>query len=155
MHIWLDADGAPGAMREILFRASQRLSIPVTLVANRPQATPRSRLIRSVVVASGLDVADDYIVAHVVAGDIVVSSDIPLAAQVVEKGGVVITPRGELLDANNVRERLAIRDLREAVQATGAMIGGPPPYDAVARQRFANALDRLLSQWAKAAAQGG
>ena len=147
MRIWIDADGAPAGMRDIVFRASQRLAIPVTLVANRPQQTPRSKLIGTVVVGHGLDVADDYIVEHVEPADLVITGDIPLAAQVVEKGATVLQHRGDVLDATNVRERLAVRDFREEVRNTGVMLGGPPPYDAKARQAFANRLDRLLTAW--------
>ena len=145
MKIWIDADGAPQGMREIVYRASQRLGLPVVLVANRPQQTPRSRLISAVVVGQGLDVADEHIASQVEPGDLVVTNDVPLAAAVVERGAVALQHRGEVIDRDNARERLAMRDLREEVRAMGAMVGGPPPYDASARQRFANSLDRLLT----------
>lgn len=147
MQIWIDADGAPVAMREIVFKAAIRLQVPVVLVANRWQQTPPSRLIRAVVVGQGMDVADDYIVAHCEPGDIVISADIPLAAEAVEKGAIVLQHRGEVLDADNVRQRLAMRDFMEEMRATGTMGGGPPAYDVKARQAFANSLDRLLAAW--------
>lgn len=153
MRIWIDADGAPGALREIVFKASLRLQVPVVLVANSWQQTPPSRLVTAVQVGGGMDEADDYIALHCEPGDIVITSDIPLAAQVVEKGGVVLQHRGEVLDAQNVRQRLAMRDFMEELRAGGVMGGGPPPYDARARQAFANGLDRLLAAWRRS--QGG
>lgn len=146
MKIWIDADGAPGAMQEIVFRASQRLGLAVVLVANRWLATPPSRLISSVQVAAGMDVADDYIVEHCEPGDIVISGDIPLAAEAIEKGAVVLQHRGEVLDPSNIGQRVAMRDMMEELRAGGLMGGGPPPYDAKARQSFANGLDRLLAR---------
>ena len=144
--LWIDADAAPRAVKEIVFRTSERLALSVVLVANSAQVTPRSQRIRQVVVGKGLDVADDYIAEHCVEGDIVVTADIPLAAQVVEKGALVLKPRGELLDADNVRQRLAIRDFMDEMRAAGLAGGGPPPFGKQDRARFANALDRLLTQ---------
>lgn len=144
--IWIDADGAPGATKEIVFKASGRLKLPVVVVANRWQQTPRTPRIRMVQVEHGLDVADEYIVQHLQTGDVVISSDVPLAAEAVAKGAVVIDFRGELLDESNVRQRLNTRDFMEELRASGVMGGGPPPYDAKARQSFANALDRLLTK---------
>lgn len=154
MRIWIDADGAPAAMLEIVYKASQRLKAPVTLVANRWMQTPPSRLITSVQVAQGLDVADAWIVEHCEAGDIVISNDIPLAAEAIAKGAQVIQHRGEVLDADNVGQRLAMRDFMEELRAGGVMGGGPPPYDAKARQAFANGLDRLLAAWVRRQGSG-
>ncbi len=144
--LWIDADAAPRAVKEIVFRASERLALTVVLVANSAQAIPRSPCIRQVVVGKGLDVADDYIAEHCVEGDIVVTADIPLAAQVVEKGAVVLKPRGEVLDADNVRQRLAMRDFMDEMRGAGLAGGGPPPFGKQDRARFANALDRVLTQ---------
>ena len=147
VRIWIDADGAPAAMLEIVYKASLRLKLPVVLVANRWQPTPPSKLVTAVQVGQGLDVADAYIVEHCEAGDVVISNDIPLAAEAIEKGAVVLQHRGEVLDASNVRQRLAMRDFMEELRAGGVMGGGPPPYDVKARQAFANGLDRLLAAW--------
>lgn len=143
--LWIDADGAPRAVKEIVFRASERLRLPVIVVANRQQAVPRSSLVRFVQVAQGLDVADDYIVEHCQQGDVVISSDIPLAALLIEKGALVLQPRGELLDAENVRQRLNMRDFMDDMRAAGLAGGGPPPFGRTDHLRFANALDRLLT----------
>ena len=150
MRIWIDADAAPGPVREIIFKASARLLLPVTLVANSWQRIPRTPLLRQALVGSGADVADDHIVEHCLAGDLVITSDIPLAARIVEKGALAITFRGELLDEENVRERLSVRDMLEEVRNMGVMTGGPPPFGPGDRQRFANALDRVLAKRVKA-----
>lgn len=144
--LWIDADGAPRLVRETVFKAALRTRTPVVCVANRWMELPRSSLLRQVVVSEGLDVADDHIVANCQPGDIVISSDIPLAAQAVAKGAWVLQHRGELLDASNVGQRLAMRDFMEEMRAGGMAGGGPPPYSAVDRQAFANALDRLLTR---------
>lgn len=144
--LWIDADGAPAAVKEIVFKASTRLQVPVVVVANAWQQTPRTPRIRMVQVEHGLDVADEYIVQHLQEGDVVISSDVPLAAEAVARGAVVVDFRGELLDKDNVRQRLSVRDFMEELRAGGVMGGGPPPYDARARQAFANALDRLLTR---------
>lgn len=146
MHIWVDADACPAVIKEILYRAAQRLGIPLTLVANQPMQTPPSSWIRSVRVARGFDVADKYIVVNLEPGDLVITADIPLAAQVIEKGGDAINPRGERYTQENIRERLAIRDFMDELRGAGTQIGGPPPLGQPERQAFANALDRLLSQ---------
>lgn len=144
--LYIDADGAPRAVKEIVFKAAQRLKLPVVVVANHWQEVPRSRLVRLVQVPQGMDVADDWIVASCRAGDVIVSGDIPLAAEAVAKGAVVIGPRGEILDAENVRQRLAMRDFMEEMRAGGEGGGGPPPYGPADRQRFASGLDRLLTR---------
>jgi hypothetical protein len=142
---WSDGDAAPRAVKDVVFRAAERLGLKVVLVANSAQHLPRSRFITQVVVGKGLDVADDHIVDHSDAGDIVITADIPLAAQLVEKGAHVLQPRGEALDASNVRQRLAMRDFMEEMRAGGLAGGGPPPFGPQDKARFANALDRMLT----------
>ena len=145
MHIWVDADACPGVIKEILYRAALRLGIPLTLVANQPLQTPPSPLIRRVQVGQGFDVADNHIAKHLKPGDLVITGDIPLAAQVIARGGEAINPRGERYTPDNIRERLAVRDFLEELRGTGVNTGGPPPLGLAERQAFANALDRLLA----------
>lgn len=147
MHIWVDADACPKPVKEILFRASKRARVAVTLVANQALQTPPSPLIKSVQVASGFDVADNYIVQAVQANDLVITADIPLAAEIVDKGAHVINPRGERYTANNIRQRLNMRDFMEEMRSTGQVSGGPPPFGNPEKQAFANALDRLLTKY--------
>lgn len=149
MHIWVDADACPAVIKEILFRAAQRLGVPLTLVANQPLQTPPSPWIRTVRVGRGFDVADKHIAENLRPGDLVITADIPLAAQVIEKGGDAINPRGERYTTENIRERLAIRDFMEGLRNSGTPTGGPPPLGQAERQAFANALDRLLAQRAR------
>jgi uncharacterized protein YaiI (UPF0178 family) len=146
MQIWIDADACPKAAKELVFRASARLHLSVCLVANRAMALPPSPLITQVQVRTGSDVADSYIVQHVGAGDLVITADIPLAAQVVAHGAVALDPRGELYTADTIGERLAMRNLMEELRWAGAVTGGPAAYSAVDRRRFAHTLDRLLIQ---------
>ncbi|GHC42858.1 UPF0178 protein [Alcaligenes pakistanensis] len=145
MQIWVDADACPVVIKEILYRAGQRWSRHVTLVANQMLRTPPSPWLRAVQVARGFDVADDYIVQHASPGDLVITADIPLAAQVLGCGALVLTPRGERLDANSIGERLAIRDMMDELRSTGVDTGGPPPFSQADRREFANALDRLMA----------
>ncbi|MBK8640177.1 MAG: YaiI/YqxD family protein [Chromatiaceae bacterium] len=145
MHIWVDADACPGVIKEILYRAARRVGIPLTLVANQPLQTPPSPLIRRVQVGQGFDVADNHIAKHLKPGDLVITGDIPLAAQVIARGGEAINPRGERYTPDNIRERLAVRDFLEELRGTGVNTGGPPPLGLAERQAFANALDRLLA----------
>lgn len=145
MHIWVDADACPGVIKEILYRAALRVGIPLTLVANQPLQTPPSPLIRRVQVGQGFDVADNHIAEHLEPGDLVITADIPLAAQVIARGGDAINPRGERYTPENIRERLAMRDFLEELRGTGVNTGGPPPLGLTERQAFANALDRLLA----------
>jgi uncharacterized protein YaiI (UPF0178 family) len=145
MHIWVDADACPAPVKEILFRAAQRLGIPLTLIANQPLRTPPSPLIRSIQVASGFDKADEHIVRSVTPGDLVITADIPLAAQVIDRGGEVLNPRGERYTRDNIRERLGIRDFLDTLRGSGIMTGGPSPLTQADRKRFADALDRLLA----------
>lgn len=149
MQIWADADALPGPIRDILFRAALRTSRKLVLVANKRLRIPHSRFIRFERVAPGTDVADNFIVQAMEAGDLVVTADIPLASEVVKKGGLALDPRGELYDEASIGERLAMRNLMHELRSEGVVTGGPRPLDNRARQDFANALDRLLVQIAR------
>lgn len=144
--IWVDADACPGVVRDILFRAAERAQVPVTLVANQWLRTPPSRFIRAIQVEPGLDVADSVIVERCAPGDLVVTQDIPLAALVLEKGGVALNPRGELYTADNMAERLSMRNFMDELRGAGVQTGGPAPLHARDRQAFANQLDRWLAR---------
>ena len=146
MHIWVDADACPNPIKEILFRASKRCNIPLTLVANHQLNIPPSPLIKFQRVESGFDVADNYIAQRVNPGDIVVTQDIPLAAEVIEKETEVISPRGEHYTKANIRQRLAMRNLMEELRNIGEVSGGPATMSNTDRQQFANVLDRLLAK---------
>lgn len=146
MHIWVDADACPVAVREILFRAAARTGIHLTLLANRFIQTPASQFIHFLQVSPGFDVADNEIVKRTVPGDLVVTGDIPLAAEVIEKGAHALSPRGELYSANDIRARLNMRDFMDTLRASGIHTGGPPVLNQGNRQAFANHLDRLLSK---------
>lgn len=146
MKIWIDADACPRVIKEIVFRASERLQLPVCLVANKNLAKAHSRLVTSVLVADGFDIADDYIAEHAAPEDLVITADIPLAARIVDKGGVALDPRGELYTEENVGERLSIRDLMQELRGAGLAQGGPGQFGLVDRQRFASALDRTLTR---------
>ncbi len=148
MNIWVDADACPIVIRDILFRAAERTRIALTLVANQPIQTPRSRYIRSVRVSAGFDMADHEILRRTSAGDLVITGDIPLAAAVIEKGGHALSPRGELFTAENIRARLNMRDFMETLRSSGIHTGGPASLSQSDRQRFANHLDRLLTRHA-------
>lgn len=146
MHIWVDADACPNAIKEILFRAAARTGIEVTLVANQALAVPRIASVRALQVASGFDVADNEIVRLCAAGDLVVTADIPLAAEVIAKEATALNPRGELYTRENVRARLNMRDFLDTMRASGVHTGGPPALDQRDRQAFANALDRFIAR---------
>jgi uncharacterized protein YaiI (UPF0178 family) len=146
VHIWVDADACPNAIRDILYRAAARTRTRLTLVAGRPVNAPRSPWVTAIVVATGIDAADDEIVARVAADDLVITADIPLAARVVATGAAALNPRGEFYTAENIGERLAARNLMTDLRNSGLASGGPPPLGAAERQRFANALDRWLAQ---------
>ena len=146
MKIWIDADACPRVIKEILFRASQRLKVQVCLVANKSLAKHNTHLVESIVVAEGFDIADDYIAENAAAEDLVITADIPLAARIVAKGGVALDPRGELYTEVNVGERLSIRDLMMELRSGGLVQGGPAQFNMTDRQRFASSLDRLLTQ---------
>jgi uncharacterized protein YaiI (UPF0178 family) len=145
MKIWVDADACPKPVKEILFRAATRAQVAVVLVANQYLTTPKSPWISAVQVSSGFDVADAYIVQAANPDDLVITADIPLAAEAVAKGVAVINPRGERYTAENVRQRLNMRDFMETMRSSGAVSDGPPPYNQQDRQAFANALDRFLA----------
>ncbi len=145
MHIWVDADACPKVIKEMLFRAAERTGVAMTLVANQPLVTPRLKNIRSLRVAAGFDVADNEIVRRLLAGDLVITADIPLAAEVIAKGGQALNPRGELYTTENIRARLSMRDFMDSLRATGVETGGPASFSQADRQAFANQLDRFLS----------
>lgn len=144
MKIWVDADACPVVIKEILFRAADRTETPLTLVANQPLRVPGSRFIKSLQVASGFDVADNEIVKRAESGDLVITSDIPLAAEVIEKGAGALSPRGELFTKDNIRARLNMRDFMDILRASGIESGGPPALSQSDRQQFANQLDKWL-----------
>jgi len=146
MQIWVDADACPGVIKDILYRAAERVKCQLVLVANKSLAVPPSPYIRSMRVDSGFDVADNRIIELAQAGDLVVTADIPLAAAIVEKGGFALNPRGEMYTRDNVRERLAMRDLMGELRNAGMMTGGPAALSQGDRQAFANQLDRFLTR---------
>lgn len=146
MKIWIDADACPRVIKEIVYRASERLKVPVCLVANSDLSRAHAGLITSIRVKAGFDVADDYIALNAEPADLVVTADIPLAARVVEKGGVALDPRGELYTEENVGERLSIRNLMQELRTEGIAVGGPSQFGLADRQRFASSLDRLLTR---------
>ena len=146
MQIWVDADACPHAIKEILFRAAERAQVVTTLVANTLLRTPSSPFIRAIRVPKGFDGADRHIVREMQPGDLVVTADIPLAAEVIQRGGHALDPRGELYSENNVQERLAIRNLMQELRGGGALIGGPAPFSQSDRHLFANQLNRFLTR---------
>lgn len=144
MHILVDADACPNVIKDILFRAAERVGVRLTLFANRPLRIPASPHIRLVQVASGFDQADNRIAELVGPGDLVITADIPLAADVIAKGGLALNPRGELYTQDNVRELLSLRNFMDELRSSGVDTGGPAALNQSDRQRFANQLDRLL-----------
>jgi len=144
MDIWVDADACPVVIKEILYRAAERTHTLVTLVANQSLRIPRSSFIKFLRVGSGFDVADNEIVKRIKPGDLVVTGDIPLAAEVIDKGALALNPRGELYSKENITSRLYVRDLMDSFRATGIETQGPPPMNQKDRQRFANNLNKLL-----------
>lgn len=146
MQIWVDADACPNVIKEVLFRAAERTAMLVTLVANQPLRTPPSRFINTLQVTAGFDIADNEIVRLCQAGDLVVTADIPLAAEVIEKGAIALNPRGERYTPDTIRERLNIRDFLDTLRASGIQSGGPAPLNQRERQQFANELDKWLQQ---------
>ncbi|SNB46223.1 YaiI/YqxD family protein [Geobacter sp. DSM 9736] len=146
MKVWIDADACPRIIKEIVFRASERLKLPVILVANTGLTKHHTPLVSSVIVPEGPDVADDHIAENATAADLVVTADIPLAARVVAKGGVALDPRGELYTEDNVGEKLAYRDLMHELRVSGMVTGGPAQMGLTDRQKFASALDRTLTK---------
>lgn len=146
MRIWIDADACPGEIKELLYRAAKRRGVRVTLVANQPIRAPSSEFIDSIVVASGANVADQRIVELMEPADLVVTADIPLAANVVAGGAVALNPRGEFYTAANIGERLAARNLMDELRGGGVITGGPANFGPKDRQAFANQLDRWLTK---------
>jgi len=146
LRIWVDADACPRVIKEIVYRASERLKVPVCLVANNDLTKSHTAFVSSVRVANGFDVADDYIAEHAKPCDLVITADIPLAARIVENGGVALDPRGELYTEENVGERLAMRNLMQELRADGQLQGGPGQFTLADRQRFASSMDRLLTK---------
>ena len=144
--IWIDADACPRAVKEVVFKASFRLKVPVCLVANSFMAIPRDPLITFVQVEKGADIADLYIVEEVTEMDLVITADIPLAALVVDKGATAIDPRGELYTEENARERLSLRDFMQNLRESGVDTGGPPPFGTKDKERFANSINRILTR---------
>jgi uncharacterized protein YaiI (UPF0178 family) len=146
MHIWVDADATPAVIKEILFRAAERKRIPMTLVANKLLRVPPSAYIRALQVPHGFDVADNEIANRLEPGDLVITADIPLAAQVIDKGGQALNPRGEFYCRENIREILNMRDFMDELRGAGLASSGPAPFSQADRQAFANQLDRFLAK---------
>jgi uncharacterized protein YaiI (UPF0178 family) len=146
MKIWVDADACPAVIRDILFRAAERTGVPVTLVANQPMRVPRTKHVDLLQVAPGFDVADNAIVRRLVPGDLVITGDIPLAAEVLGKGGHALSPRGELYSTETIGARLNMRDFMDTLRASGIHSGGPPALSQADRKAFAGHLDTLLTR---------
>lgn len=146
MKIWVDADACPAVIKDILYRAANRAQVPLTLIANQLLRVPPSPWIRALQVPSGFDVADQRIALEAAAGDLVITADVPLAALVIDKGARVLDPRGDLLDASNIRERLTLRNFMEGLRSGGVETGGPAAFSAADRHAFANRLDGLLEK---------
>lgn len=146
MRIWVDADACPNPIKEILFRTAERARIHLTLVANQSLSVPRSKFIQAIRVAPGFDIADNEIVKRAAAGDLVVTADIPLAAAAVAKGAYALNPRGEFYTAENVRERLNLRDFMDTLRSSGVDTGGPAALSLADRRAFANELDRFITR---------
>jgi len=146
MQIWVDADACPKVIKEILYRAAERTGVLLTLVANQPLFPPRSLLIKTLQVPPGFDVADNEIVRRLATGDLVVTADIPLAAEVIACGGHALNPRGEFYSTENVRELLNLRDFMDTLRSSGVQTGGPAALTQADRQVFANRLDQFLAR---------
>jgi uncharacterized protein YaiI (UPF0178 family) len=146
MKIWVDADACPVVVKDILYRAAERTEVHVTLVANQALRIPPSRYIDLLRVGSGFDIADNEIVKRVRAGDLVITSDIPLAAEVIQKGGCALSPRGELYSTDNIRDRLNMRDFMDTLRGSGLATGGPAALNQRDRNAFANRLDQFLAR---------
>ncbi|MFZ5798811.1 MAG: YaiI/YqxD family protein [Desulfobulbus sp.] len=147
MRIWIDGDACPAAIKELLYRAAERVKVPLVLVANVPLRPPPSKYISTIRVAAGPDVADKEIARRCAKGDLVITADIPLAAEVVARGAFALNPRGELYTEATVRERLSMRNFMDDLRAGGIDTGGPAALNRKDRQNFANNLDRFLTQW--------
>jgi len=146
MVIWVDADACPNVIKEVLYRAADRTKTQVTFVANQSLRVPPSPYLKTLRVPAGFDVADNEIVKRVEPGDLVITADIPLAAEVLEKGGAALNPRGERYSPATIRERLTMRDFMDTMRASGVQTGGPAAMSPRDRQQFANALDSWLTQ---------
>lgn len=146
MHIWVDADACPAVIKDILFRVAERVQLNVTLVANQLMRVPGSRFVRALQVPAGADAADAEIVARVTPGDIVITADIPLAALVLDKGGLPLNPRGDWYTRDTIAQQLTMRSFMEELRGSGVDTGGPAAFSQADRQRFANALDRELAR---------
>ncbi len=149
MKIWVDADACPVVIKDILFKAAKRTEVETTLVANQTISIPLSRYIKFLLVPSGFDVADNEIVKQCAIGDLVITADIPLAAEIIEKGGHALNPRGEMYSANNIKARLTMRDFMDTMRSSGIQTGGPPALNKNDRQAFANQLDKFLTKCKK------
>lgn len=149
MAIWVDADACPKVIKEILIRAAERTKVSLTFIANQHVSVPSVSYISSIRVSSGFDVADDEIVKRCAPGDLVITSDLPLADEVIDKNAQVITSRGETLDKGNIKARLNMRDFLESMRSSGIQSGGPDKMNQTDRQNFANRLDSYLQQWLK------
>ncbi|PSW21434.1 YaiI/YqxD family protein [Photobacterium sanctipauli] len=146
MKIWVDADACPNVVKEILFRAANRVGVPVTLVANQFIRVPPSPHIKSIQVESGFDVADNFIVQQAEVGDLVITADIPLADEIITKGAHALNPRGEMYTKDTIKQRLQMRDFMETMRSSGVQTGGPAPLSQADRQNFANKLDSFLAK---------
>lgn len=149
MKILVDADACPAVIKEILYRAAKRVQLPLILIANKLLRVPPSPWIRALQVPSGFDVADQRIVQEAEAGDLIITADVPLAAQVIAKGATVIDPRGEQLNTGNIQSRLTMRNFMEALRGSGVETGGPASFSAADKHTFANMLDRILAEQAR------
>ena len=149
MDIWIDADACPVVIKELLYKIAERTKILVTLVANRPLKIPKSEFIKLLIVAPGFDIADNEIVKQMKADDLVITADIPLAADVIDKNGLALNPRGEFYTKDNIKSRLYVRDLMETMRASGIETKGPPPMNQKDKHLFANTIDKLLTNQAK------
>ena len=149
MHIWVDADACPGVVKDILYRAAERMQVHMTLVANQFLHPPTSPWIRTLQVPRGFDVADSHILRELQPGDLVITADIPLAADVIDKGGHALNPRGEFYTPDSIEERLALRNFLDELRGSGVQTGGPPALDQADRKRFADQLDRFLTRAGK------
>lgn len=146
MPIWVDADACPTVIKDILYRAAERAQIPLTLVANQALRVPNSKYISAVQVSAGFDVADNEIVRRAEPGDLVITSDIPLAAELIEKGAQVLSPRGERFSPDSIKAKLTMRNFMDTMRSSGIHTGGPPAMSQTDRQQFANHLDRWIAK---------
>jgi uncharacterized protein len=149
LHIWVDADACPNAVKDVLFRAAERTQTSLTLIANQLIRIPPSKFIQSLQVPSGFDVADDKIIQQVQAGDLVITGDIPLAAEVLARHAYALNPRGEFFSTDTIAQTLTMRDFMDNLRASGVQTGGPPPLHQRDVQQFAQQLDKFLAQQAK------